>query len=171
MMTAEETKAYFSDPLRRLENNHYALEKARERLRAALESRNNKEIYTATGELLLWVLTTDEWHCKHYKKKYTDRRDNDVKGRTLPGLRHAYNAMKHDMNFITIHQKKGGLTFPFSFPLSFPPITVRWTSGDDLNVRSESQAKRYKECLEGNEVSDTFDTVIEFLYSEYERIK
>ena len=172
MMTDEEAKEYFSDPLRRLENNHYALEKARDRLEVAIESRDNNEIYTATGELLLWVLTTDEWHKKHYKNAYEERRDNNEKGQLLLGLIHAYNSMKHNMNFIEIHQRKGGVNFAsFSFPLAFPPITVHWTTIGQLNEGGKRRIKDYIDFIEGKEIISTFDTAIEFLYEEYERIK
>ena len=41
--------------IKRLENNEYALELAYERLKKSLNSNQEKDIYSAIGELLLWV--------------------------------------------------------------------------------------------------------------------
>ncbi|GKV55962.1 hypothetical protein NCCP2222_19090 [Sporosarcina sp. NCCP-2222] len=181
-MTEEEAKKDFSDPLRRLANNHYAMEKARERLRVAIEAKDNKEIYTAIGELLLWVLTTEEWHWNH-DKPFKKRRNIDDRGQLLFGLRFAYNAMKHNMNFYEIHfGRSSGFTFPFSFPVRFAIKNILWIKADEkfelskedriFNEKSyKEQLLNYKRYIEGKDVSITFDKAMEFLHEEYERIK
>lgn len=170
-MTGDEAKEHFSDPMRRLENNHYALEKARERLRVAIESRDKKEAYAAIGELLLWVMTTEEWHWKH-NKGFKRRRNRHEKGQILFGLRHAYNSMKHNMIFYQIHDTPVGFTFPFTFPVHFKPLNILWTAADEkLEEGYDTEIKNYKAYIEGKNVSFTFNEAIEFLYEEYERIK
>ncbi|WP_420768767.1 hypothetical protein ACNR9V_03305 [Parageobacillus thermoglucosidasius] len=158
--------------IKRLENNHYALEKAYQRLQRAIGSYHDQEIYTATGELLLWVMTTHEWHKKH-NKGYLDRLKKSDKGKILLGLLHAYNSMKHNMDFIKIHNKVGGgLTFPITFPAFFPPAIVCWIkAGDVLEGKYPSQKKNYEKFIEGKEVLGTFELAIEFLKEEYKNIE
>ncbi|WP_336822931.1 hypothetical protein [Sporosarcina sp. USHLN248] len=181
-MSTKESKELLSEHLGRLENNHYAIEKSRVRLDAAIERRDNKEIYTAIGELLLWTLTTEEWHWKH-NKTLNKRRNRNKNGQVLLGLRFAYNAMKHNMNFYEIHyDNTKGFSFPFSFPIHFEIKNILWVKTDEKfeytndfhNVKEENYKKQlsnYRRYIEGKDVSITFDKAIEFLREEYERIK
>ena len=149
-------------PLRRLENNHYALKNAYYRLKKAIDLNHDQEIYSATGEVLLWVMTTNEWHQKH-NKGYKKRRNKDDNGQILFGLLHAYNSMKHNMDFIKIHKKEGGFSFPISFPLEIPPLTVNWMEeGEVLKGKQPDQKKNYEMYIEGKEVLDTFNLAMQF---------
>lgn len=161
-MNDEEIKDYYSNPMRRLENNHYALGKAYQRLKKAIDLNHDEEIYSATGEMLLWVMTTNEWHLKH-NKEYRHNRNNSDSGRILFGLLHAYNSMKHNMIFVKIHEKEGGFTLPISFPLSAPPITVHWISAEKVNEGYENQVDNYKKYVEGREILETFEQALSFL--------
>ncbi|MCF6461507.1 hypothetical protein [Clostridium sp. Cult3] len=160
------------DKIKRLKNNEYALRKAYSRLENSLENRNEKDIYSSIGELLLWVLTTDEWHIEHNDDKYKNRRNNDINGQVLSGLRYAYNLMKHNMDFYTIHREEGGMSFPISFPLDIPEITINWkTLNKDMESGYESQIRNYKKCIQGKTILETFDKAIKFLDEENRRIK
>lgn len=158
-----------NDPLKRLRNNHYAINNAFQRLKDAVDSNIDVDIYVATGEMLLWIMTTSEWHLEH-NEGYRQRRNKDKKGQLLFGLLHSYNLMKHNMEFITLHQKEGGFSFPFSFPVVFPPITVHWAKAGDLLVgKFESQKENYVKYIEGKEIIDTFKDVLFFLNQEKAR--
>lgn len=151
------------ESIKRLKNNHYALQKAYQRLVEALELNHDGEIYAATGEMLLWMMTTNEWHIKHQKERYKKIRNKSKTGQILFGLQHAYNSMKHNMNFIKIHEKEGGFEFPIEFPIESPPITVHWTSVDKLSEGYEDQVENYTRYVEGKEVLETFEQALSFL--------
>lgn len=169
MMNEDELKEYYTSPVRRLENNHYALEKSYQRLREAIGLNHDREIYAATGEVLLWVMTTDEWHIRH-NNGYSGRKNSDTNGQVLHGLKHAYNCMKHNMDFIKIHKKEGGFTFPIFFPLSVPPLIVLWMKSEGyLKGERPQQEKNYVKYIEGKEVLTTFDVAISFLSEERKR--
>lgn len=151
----------------RLKFNQYACRKAYKRLETAINENDDHEIYATTGELLLWVLTTEEWHLSHGDDDYKKRRDNSVNGILIKGLRHAYNMVKHNMEFISIHHKEGGLTLPFTLPMTLPVIKVLWMSaGEVLNGRHPNQKENYVKHIEGKEVLKTFSQVMIFLNSE-----
>ncbi len=157
--------------IQRLENNIYALNSAYDRLMKSIDNRIERDIYSAIGELLLWVLTTDEWNLI-YNNKYIDRKKNDSDGQVLFGLKHAYNLMKHNMNFYKIHKEEGGITFPITFPLEIPKIEVVWdTLTEDVNGKFKNQEKNYKTYLEGKSVIEVFDRAINYLIREMKKVK
>lgn len=157
------------EAIKRLENNHYALEKAIKRLNASIDKNDEQEIYAATGETLLWVLTTEEWHKKH-NEGYKQRKKQNQNGLILFGLLHAYNSVKHNMNFIQIHKKEGGFQFPMEFPLDISPITVNWTkAGNILDEGWPVQKENYEKYIQGKEVLETIQLAMEFLKSESEK--
>lgn len=158
------------DALKRLENNHYALEKAYQRLVEAIETRDENEIYASTGETLLWVITTEEWHLKHKPSSYKYARSANESGQILLGLKHSYNSMKHNMNFIKIHQIEGGFAFPFEFPLKIPRLTVRWVSAEKVDEGFENQINNYKKYVEGKEVLETFHQALSFLNNQKKKL-
>lgn len=154
--------------VQRLEYNHYAIDRAYSRLKEALQSEettdsttgliNDMEIYAAVGEMLLWVMNASQWHKDYYKNTY---KDSDI----LLGLRHAFNALKHNMNFIEIHKKDGGFIFnDFTFPLEFPPLIIKWGPVERVaDGKRPDQEENYKQYLEGKGIIETFDTAISFL--------
>lgn len=158
------------ETLNRLENNHYAIGNAIERLSRAIEFNYEQDIYTSLGETLLWVLVTDEWHIAH-NPGYIDRRNVHNDGMILLGLRHAYNMVKHNMNIMQVHQHEGGFSFPLEFPLEILPISVHWMkAGIKLEGKYKKQKMHYEEHIEGKEVVGTFEDSLEFLREEYQRI-
>lgn len=158
--------------IKRLENNHYALDKAYERLKESIESNHDPEIYAATGELLLWVIAIDEWHRLESQKVYEDKRDNDADGVLLTGMRFAVNLIKHSMDFIQIHHKKGGFTFPATYPIIFNEIKVIWVEANNLpKSKYEKPKGKYINTIEGKEVLSTFDQAINFLRQESQRYR
>ncbi len=159
--------------IKRLENNEYALELAYERLKKSLNSNQEKDIYSAIGELLLWVLTTDEWHKKHNNADYKNRRNNNEDGQILLGLRHAYNLVKHNMEFFKVHEaNEGGIEFPISFPLEIPAPYAEWkVLTKDMKTGSPIQIDNYSKYIESKNVISTFDSAINFFEKENEKVK
>nr|DAL96934.1 MAG TPA: hypothetical protein [Caudoviricetes sp.] len=159
--------------IKRLDNNIYALDMAYKRLQNSLNSNEEKDIYSAVGELLLWVLTTDEWHREHNDRNYENRLYNDDNGQVLLGLRYAYNLMKHNMDFYDIHNKiQGGVFLPAVLPIVFPPPTVYWRFLDeDMESGYKNQVDNYKKHIQGREIITTFDNAIAFLNKENDNIK
>lgn len=158
----------------RLGFNHNSVRESYQKLKKAIEtdSPNDLDIYTAIGELLLWVVTTDEWHIKHGLKDYKSRRNKDKNGEILFGMRHAFNMVKHNMDFFQIHRKNGGTKFPITFPLIIEKVKVVWMqAGDILNGQYPDQKENYIKYLEGKEVLETFGEVITFLNNEHARIR
>lgn len=157
----------------RLENNHYAMDKAYERLKKAIEDGHDQKIYAATGELLLWVIAVDEWHMLEKQKSYEDKRDSDVDGVVLTGMRFAVNAIKHNMNFIQIHHKTGGFTSPVTFPIISFKVEVIWTEAKNIPLkdRYKKQRKKYINTIEGKEVLPTFNQALNFLRQESQRYR
>lgn len=158
--------------IKRLENNEYALNMAYKRLIKSINNTIEKDIYVGIGELLLWVMTTDEWHIKH-NRGYKNRRNNDENGQLLLGLRHAYNLMKHNMEFYSVHKAdKGGIEFPISFPLVIPAPFAEWkVLTEEMKTGNPKQIDNYIEYIESKNVISTFGFAIEFLEKESKAIK
>lgn len=158
----------------RLMYNHNSIRASFQKLEKATSSDDldDQDIYTAVGELLLWVVTTDEWYKIHGLKDYKSKRNKDENGKILFGMKHAFNMLKHNMAFFQIHRKDGGFEFPITFPMEIEEITINWMpAGDVLNGKYPEQKGNYINYLEGKEVIETFKKVITFLNNEYERIK
>lgn len=157
--------------IERLENNIYALNLAYDKLKKSINDKIEPDIYASIGELLLWVLTTDEWHSVH-NNGYNDRKKFDEEGQILFGLKHAYNLMKHNMNFYKIHREEGGISFPISFPLVIPEMKVVWESlVSDKNCKFKNQEKNYKTYIENRTVIEVFDKAIKYLKKETINVK
>ena len=107
----------------------------------------------------------------HGLEDYKSRRNTDEGGEVLFGMRHAFNMLKHNMDFFQIHKKDGGFRFPMSFPLVIEKIRVVWMpAGESLTGKYPGQKENYIKYLEREEVLETFSKVITFLNKEYARI-
>lgn len=156
----------------RLKFNHYASRTAYKRLEKAIEEANNNEIYSAIGELLLWVMTTHEWHKGHGSADYLIRVGQDGKGVLLLGLAHAYNSMKHNMKLFVIHNKIGFNFNNLDFNnLDFRPYAVRWIRAANLlEGKYPNQQRNYVRYLEDKDVLETFGYALIFLNNEMQTL-
>lgn len=151
----------------RLKFNIYSYRMAYKRLESAIEQENNNEVYASVGELLLWVLTTEEWHFEHNDqyKKYKNSNEN---GLIIYGLRHAYNMVKHNMQFFEIYQKHNGSEFNslvFNEGVFNSSTEYRWINGINVIDQDESRGKQYENYvtyLQDKEIEDTFKDAITF---------
>ncbi len=156
----------------RLAFNNNSIRSSYGKLKKALDTSDDQEIYTAIGELLLWVVTTDDWHNTNGLTEYKKRKREDDQVKILFGMRHAFNCLKHNMAIFQIHQKEGGFEFPLVFPLEIKEIKVVWMSaGKVLIGEHKNQAENYIKHLQGKEVLDTFQDVVTFLNREYAKVK
>lgn len=161
----------------RLRRTEYALKFAHERLIRAFSVPNNENnMYATLGETLLWVIAINDWHMEFNKRDYSYSQKQDTRGDLIFGLRHAYNMVKHNMNFIELHKTEA--VPEFAFPVFEPPVTfclikVLWK--DIRNIpcerRYENQKQNYIEYLQGKEVLETINQAIDFLLEENEKYK
>jgi hypothetical protein len=150
--------------LERLARNHKAMDLAFSRLEEAMKDRDKDTGFISIAELLLWIITTEEWHKKYNQKVYSDQKRKDNCIDLMSGIRHAHNASKHDMEFVNFHESKGGFSFPMRFPVKFGPIKGVWSTTDVYNDGSlEKQLKSYKKTMEGKEILETLKQAMEFL--------
>lgn len=154
---------------KRLEYNCASYKSAFNRLKRAIDKEDNIEVYASIGELLLWILTTEEWHREHNKHKY--ERDRKYYGNTIKGLRHAYNMVKHNMEFFEIHRKKiyssGFNAFTFnSVGFNEYRVVYRWIIIENIHApdkRYANQYENYIKYIQDKEILSTFKNAINFL--------
>jgi len=129
----------------RLQFNNNALRAAHQRFKKADFQLNASEGYAAIGEILLWLLTTEEWHLVHRKTLYCEEKAKTDAGKTIKGLKYSYNLMKHNMKFSNLHEikKEGGFSFPFSGPFIMGIESIVWVkAGESLKGKYNSQKKK-----------------------------
>jgi hypothetical protein len=97
------------------------LKRALERLEAARFSRDPADSFGPLADALQWAVLLDGWHERH-TRDYRRHRDADEGGQVLPGLRHAWNVVKHS-DVETLVDVTDGAQFPMQFPVTFHEIT------------------------------------------------
>lgn len=123
------------------------------------------DINSSICELLLWVNANDEWHCKNNRKRYKPIRDSKKNGsEQLLGLKHAYNATKHEMSYLKLFSYERTKSFMGNSGYkiedsSTPPV---WINCPD-NEERKNQVNNYRLYLKGKEVLFTFNKAIVFL--------
>lgn len=114
-------------------------------------------------ELLFWVIANHDWHNEHNKKGFKEIKKSYKEGsQKLYGLRHAYNASKHNMDFIHLFGYEGTKNFIDGLELSYTETSIIWINCPDDKKREE-QVKNYRKYLKGEEVLSTFKKAIIFL--------
>ncbi|WP_121615202.1 hypothetical protein [Virgibacillus halodenitrificans] len=152
----------------RLKSNIYSYNTALKRLEKAIDQNDDCEVYASVGELLLWILTTEEWHIAH-NKRYRSEKNKSDSGLVIYGLRHAYNMVKHNMNFFEIYEIKssGGFnSFQFNTTQFNGTREYRWINGVNVIDSDKTNGKQYNNYvsyLQGKEISSTFKNSIVFL--------
>ncbi|WP_433771749.1 hypothetical protein [Bacillus wiedmannii] len=160
----------------RLQRTEYALKISHERLTRAFRGTNDEnKMYATLGETLLWIITTNDWHIEFNKKIYLMRQRNDIRGRVIFGLRHAYNMVKHNMNFIELHKTEAvpQFTFPVEPPVTFCLIKGLWKDISNIpcEVKYGNQKQKYIKYIQGKEILETVNQAIDFLLEENEKYK
>lgn len=152
----------------RLKKTEQALVQAYERLKVFIDNRDEDRIYAALGETLLWINVTHDWHKKN-NEKYVHRLNINQKKNFISGIRFAYNLVKHNLDFIVLHEEDGGFSFPMEFPIEIPELKIVWTQASDIPVNDsefKNQRNHYISYLQGKKVVDTVNEVFDYLMNE-----
>lgn len=150
----------------RLKLNQIAAQSAFERLRIAHNESNQLNFYAASTELLLWIITSHDWHIANGSNDYTKKCKQSIDGCLIYGMRHAFNMLKHNMNFMLLHEKTSNLRPPFKMG-SVPRVMYVWVkAGEVLNGKTPTQKENYIKHLEGKDIFLTFKRVMTFLEIE-----
>lgn len=124
-------------------------------------------------ELLFWVIANDEWHVKNNTEHYSDRREKKQEGAgELLGLRHAYNASKHNMGYVSLFSFEGKVDFikGSGLIISDPSTPAVWINCPD-DEKYKNQVENYRDYLKDKNVLQTFDDAIAFLNTENNKIR
>ena len=138
-----------------------AIRESLARMDRAWEMKDRDHFYGATVETAMWIAAVDE-HLRS-DSGYRARRDSEAGGRIVLGMHVARNAALH--NLVEIHEDRGGLTFPMTFPVSFSGATWRSRSALEGAVKAQKSAlNAYDECVAGNDVQQTLRKAQEFVW-------
>lgn len=147
----------------RLELNMYGLEKSIKRLEIAIKESNELDVYSSVSEVMMWVCNIDDLYSNNGdNNEYIASRNVDSRGSLINGVRYAFNSFKHNMDFVKIYKKSGGITFPISFPLVFESVKFNWTEADEKFKGYKSQKLKYKKLIEGKEILAVFNIIYDF---------
>lgn len=152
--------------IKRLENTLYSIEISFKKFEEAFHRSDEREIYLELGNLLLWVLTADEW-LKKNDRTYISRRSSESTGDLLKGLRHAYNLIKHDVQCIQLHEihEEPLFSFPITGTFEVGLIYFVWAENKEFEGH-KSQKKVYLQEMVGQSLKDVFEKTIPFIEKE-----
>lgn len=132
------------------------------------------DVNASISELLFWVNANDEWHCKNNNVEYVKYRKKGESGvNSLLGLKHAYNASKHEMSYVhlfTFDEKEkfmGSSIYPTS-NFESEPIWINCPDASD--PKWENQVNNYRAFLKGKKVLPTFEEAITFLNTMNQKV-
>lgn len=153
----------------RLKLNQIASQSAMARLAIAHNESNELSFYASSSELLMWIVASHDWHIQNGDSQYEKRMSADPKGVIIYGMRHAFNMIKHKMDFMYIHEKTTDLILPFSMDSVATVIYLWRKAGNELDGDRPKQKENYIKYLEGKEMFATYRDVMEFLNGENAR--
>jgi hypothetical protein len=136
----------------------FAMQKSFEELSATIANATNdlndanlkEEVNLRLGTYIHWMMDYWERIEKSDKVKITE----DHKS-LFSAFRYANNELKHGKNLVTLYQRTGGLSFPFSFPISFERIEFKWATLELSKKARLSQFANYQSYLDGKPLLDT----------------
>lgn len=150
----------------RLKLNQVASQNAMARLAQAHNESNELNFYASSSELLMWIVASHDWHIQNGDTQYENRMSTNSKGAIIYGMRHAFNMMKHKMDFMYIHEKTTDLVPPY-YTDSVATIIYLWRkAGNELDGDKPRQKQNYIKYLEGKEMFSTFRNAMDFLTEE-----
>lgn len=105
--------------------------------------------------------------CLHLILDYAERvrvEANSQDKKIISAFRYANNSLKHSIEVKGITEEIGGFEFQIKFPFESSVREVIWSSTiDGKDKRWENQRENYKKFLEGKNVNETCNNVIEML--------
>lgn len=142
------------------------------------DTQNSTATSAALTELLMWICISDEWHRlnNNQGRSYENRKDDNIGGRYVKGLRYAFNSMKHVMSYMkligTTDQKSWFIEGYFQEDYSSEVI---WLDIENLikreNDKYVNQRENYINYVEGKPVTETVDKAYMFLRDECSRVE
>lgn len=161
----EEMKKISYEKSMRLNQNYNALNKSYKNLSEAMKNTERfQEIYIAIGEMLLWVITTNDWFERNGDDDYRKRRKQSQKGRQILGIRYVFNRFKHNMDSINLHSTGFSTELIQNKEVKWMPVTM---SDEDF----PSQFEHYKLYIQDKNVMKSFTDAVDFLRNEFQRTK
>lgn len=159
----------------RLQYNEKAMKIYQSDLKKAIVKKDDFEIYLNLGNLLHWIIMTEEWHKVYNNRK--DKYENNKKQKNMEGMmkaiRFANNSMKHNMMFRNLHITPNPVRYgsPQAICGTFycRSEEVLWNNVANFkprNNREQEQYECYNEYLRIKNVVNTLDLVVEFLIEE-----
>src|SRR5579875_3623481 len=139
-----------------------ALSEALGRMDVAWRLQDTMHFENASVEAMMWVVAMDD-HLRA-DPAYVSRRDGDVGGRIVRGLRWARNAAVHQL--VSVHvTPPQGMTFPMTFPLTFERAAT-WrprTEISGVHRRQPDNEAAYDSAIAGQPVQQTLRDAAHFL--------
>ncbi len=102
--------------------------------------------------------------CLHSILDYADRvkiKRKDIK--LISAFKYANNSLKHCVEVRDLTKQRGGFSFPMHFELNIPKKEIVWSIVDNGGKDRKNQRNYYKVFLEGKDVIETCENVIEIL--------
>lgn len=132
--------------LNRLNSNKKAIVLYQTYLKQSIKDKNNFDIYINLGNILHWIIMTEEMLKEKYSKEdYEKKRSESDMEPLMEGLRFANNSMKHDMMFSRIHASSPGITCGSESAICGTFATgsghIVWS---EINLRKKTNKKQYK---------------------------
>lgn len=150
------------------------LKAAKMRLRKLIGTTQGEKIFAPLAECLLWVyIINDQVFWRNMGTSYQGCRDDDAAGKMIPGMRHAFNMVKHgiDVTVTDLVQTSylGGFGTARFNRTMFNGATIgniRWGKFARLPKSKQNPRRKeetsYRNYLEGRPVLDTLEEVSEF---------
>ncbi|PIC78749.1 hypothetical protein CSV75_14780 [Sporosarcina sp. P18a] len=123
------------------------------------------DVNASICELLFWVNANDEWQCINNKVEYGIYRKKGQPGaNSMLGLKHAYNASKHEMSYVHLFtfEKKNSFMGSPKLLIADPASEPVWVNCPD-DPKRDGQVKNYREFLKDRKVIQTFEEAITLL--------
>lgn len=142
------------------------------RLDASRLKKDEGDSFIAISEVLIWVMALDERFAK-VDGRYAASRRGDEFGRAIPGMRHAWNLLKHADLTGLVRLSDHGTAWPIQWPATW--FELLWKPLEALprmpeRQRSPSQEAAYREHLAGHPVRLTLGGAIAFIHAEAGRL-
>lgn len=141
----------------------------------AILNEDDFDIYLNIGNLLHWIIMTEEWHKKHNNKR--NKYENDKREKNMIDLiravRFANNSMKHNMIFQILHLNPTavacGSNEAICGTFSSGTSQVIWNKIKGFNSKKPWEIQQYEsyiKCLELKSIKSTLRPVVSFLKTE-----
>lgn len=131
-----------------------------------LIEQGQKHHFVPLTEFCWWAISLDEG-LREVRPDYLSRRNTHPHGQVVTGIKRIRNVLGHQRLIVT--RQEGGLSFPVTFPISFPPVVARWVDAETLpepNTPEPTNDRYYRQYVAGRTLDETADAVRRWLMGE-----